>query len=85
MNDNTPEQYLRLRPTRDSRSNTLCLVREKLLPGMIFLDAMIANDRSIVQGQERLSSRKRQVLYQVPFSDPRIRSAGPARGAPAQQ
>ena len=38
-------------------------VREKLLPGMTFLDAMITYHRSIARGRERLSCRKRQVLY----------------------
>ena len=83
MDDNIPEKYLRLHPTRDSRSDTLCLVREKLLPGIPFLDAMITCDRSTARGRERLSCRKRQVLYSIIFGPAGRRhdSKGPPAGS----
>ena len=50
-------------------------VREKLLPGALFLDTMTIFDRSIAQSRQRLSCRKRHVLYHF-----RAHGSGP-RGA----
>ena len=80
MDDNIPEQcLLRLHPTRDLR-NSLSLWYEKLLPGVIVLHAMISYDRSI----DTREAFVQEAASFVSFSDPRVGSARPARGASAR-
>ena len=58
--------YGQLHPIRDRVVILLVwYVREKLLPGMIFLEAVIAYDWSIARGRERLLCGKRQFLYHI--------------------
>ena len=54
---------------------------EQLLPGIIFLGAMITQDRSIGTREAFVQ----EAASFVSFSDRRVASAGPARRAPTRQ